>query len=79
MNHVLDDIHIGTTWQIHLNDPCLLDISLVTISLATCYSVTVICCRMLSHLLVDKVCQCYSKLKLFMDTLTPSAVTLVSL
>jgi len=40
--------------------------------------VVVYCCRMLSHLLVDKVCQCYTKLKLFMDTLMPSAVTLVS-
>jgi len=53
----------------------VVDAKLSWLVLYVCYSV----CRMISHLLVDKVCQCYSKLKLWLDTLRPSAATLVGL
>ena len=39
-NHVLDGIHIGATWRIRLNDPCLAVMQAVT-------TTTVVTCLLL--------------------------------
>ena len=37
-NQVLDAVHIGTSWQIRLNDPC--SVAMWAVATTTCYTIT---------------------------------------